>query len=444
MKILLPDKVLEVMTRFKENGALIYVVGGSVRDLILNREVKDWDFTTNLTPDEMKKLFPKNSFCENNFGTFSVVLKSGEIFEITTFRTEKNYSDSRHPDKVEWGKSLEEDVMRRDFTINAMAADTEGEVVDYYSGIDDLQKGIIKTVGEADLRFQEDGLRMIRAVRLASQLGFIIEENTFESIIRNAKLINKISGERIRDEIFKILLTNKPADGIKLLKNSGLLAEIMPETLKGVDMVQRGHHIFDVWNHNLEALNNCESLDPITRLASFLHDVGKPVVAKENGSENTFYNHEVVGSRIAVAIGKRLKLSNKELDQLFKLVRWHMFTTEDIQTDKAVRRFIRNVTPEYLNEMIALRRADRVGSGAKETSWRWEKFKERLVEVQKQPFAIKDLKINGVDVMTVLGIKPGRKVGEVLEKIFAQVEENPAMNERETLLKTLELFKPEN
>ncbi|HOZ81283.1 MAG TPA: polynucleotide adenylyltransferase, partial [Candidatus Woesebacteria bacterium] len=250
MKILLPDKVLEVMTRFKENGALIYVVGGSVRDLILNREVKDWDFTTNLTPDEMKKLFPKNSFCENNFGTFSVVLKSGEIFEITTFRTEKNYSDSRHPDKVEWGKSLEEDVMRRDFTINAMAADTEGEVVDYYSGIDDLQKGIIKTVGEADLRFQEDGLRMMRAVRLASQLGFVIEENTFESIIRNAKLINKISGERVRDEIFKILLTNKPADGIKLLKNSGLLAEIMPETLKGVDMVQRGHHIFDVWNHN--------------------------------------------------------------------------------------------------------------------------------------------------------------------------------------------------
>ena len=444
MKILLPEKVVEVMKKFVDKGGLIYVVGGSVRDMILNREVKDWDFTTNFTPDEMKAMFPKNSFYENDFGTFSVVLKSGEIFEITTFRTERGYSDGRHPDEVAWGKTLKEDVERRDFTINALAADINGEVIDYFDGIGDLEKRLIKTVGEADLRFKEDGLRLMRAVRLASQLKFVIEENTFESISKNAKLINNISGERVRDELFKILVTNHAGDGIKMLKNSGLLAEIAPEMLRGVDMVQRGHHVFDVWNHCLEALNNCESLDPITRLACWLHDVGKPVVAKENGSENTFYNHEVVGSRIAVEIGKRLRLSNKELDKLFKLVRWHMFTTEDIQTDKAVRRFIRNVTPEYLNEMIVLRRADRVGSGAKETSWRWEKFKERLVEVQKQPFSIKDLKINGLDVMTVLEIKPGQKVGEILENIFAQVEEKPELNDRETLLKMLELFKKEN
>ena len=253
-------------------------------------------------------------------------------------------------------------------------------------------------------------------------------------------MIQKIAGERIRDELFKILLTNKPGDGFKLLKNSGLLAEIMPEILTGVDMAQKGHHIFDVWTHSLEALNNCNSNDPVTRLAALLHDCGKPVVATGEGEARTFYNHEVVGSRIATKIGKRLRFSNQQLDQLFRLVRWHMFTVEDTQTDKAVRRFIRNVTVDYLDEMISLRRADRVGSGAKETSWRWELFKKRLVEVQKQPFTVKDLKVDGKDVMEILKIQPSRQVGEVLDKLFAEVEEDPILNEREILLEKIKSF----
>jgi tRNA nucleotidyltransferase (CCA-adding enzyme) len=445
MEYKIPEKVEKLIKKFRDNEAEIYIVGGAVRDLILKREVKDWDFTTNLTPEEMQKIFPKNSFYNNKFGTISVV-DGDDIFEITTFRTEKGYSDARHPDKIKWGKTLEEDLQRRDFTINAIALnfqfpisnDQKIEIIDLYGGQKDLQSRLIRCVGDPNKRFGEDALRMMRAIRIASQIGFLIEEKTFESIQKNVELIQKIAGERIRDELFKILISPVPSNGITLLKNSGLLKEIIPELLDGYGMVQKGHHIDDVWTHNLKTLDNCDTKNPITKLAAMLHDVGKPKSMTGEGEDRTFHNHEIIGSRMAVIIGKRLRLSNKELEQLFKLVRWHMFTTEATQTDKAVRRFIRNVTLDYIDEMIALRRADRLGSGAKESSWRWELFKERIVEVQKQPFCIKDLKINGQDVMEILKIKPGRKVGEVLEAIFKEVEEKPDLNEREVLLKKIE------
>jgi len=432
-----PLEVKNLMQKIIDKGGDIFVIGGAVRDILLKKEVKDWDFTSNLTPEQIQRIFPKNSFYENDYGTVSVIGTNEQIFEITTYRSENGYSDFRHPQKIAWGKSLEEDVERRDFTINAMAFDIEGNLYDFHGGREDLENKLIRAVGNADKRFQEDALRMMRAIRIAAQIGFLIEEKTFEAIQKNAYLIQKVSGERIRDELFRILKVKKSGDGIRLLKSSGLLAEIMPELLPGVGMKQKGHHIYDVWDHELESLNNCQSLNPVTRLAVLLHDVGKPTTMRIVNGERTFHNHEVVGSRIAVNIGKRLKLSKKELEQLFILVRWHMFTTEDTQTDKAVRRFIRNVTPQYLDEMIALRRSDRLGSGAKESSWRWELFKKRLIEVQKQPFTVKDLKVNGNDVMEILKIKPGRKVGEILDQIFAEVEENPKLNKREILLKKI-------
>ncbi len=390
--LVIPEKVKNIIKKFAENKAEIYIVGGAVRDLILGREVNDWDFTTNLPPEEMKKLFPKNSFYNNNFGTLSILGKDGEIFEVTTFRTERGYSDGRHPDEVKWGKSLKEDLERRDFTINAIAIkisdlSSQFSVIDMFEGQKDLENKLIRTVGNPDERFGEDALRLIRAVRIAGQIGFKIEEKTLESIRKNAKLINNIAGERIRDELFKILLSSIPSTGMELLRESGLLAEIMPELVSGLGMAQKGHHIDDVWTHNLKTLDNCTSKNPVTRLAALLHDVGKPKSMKGDGESRTFHNHEIYGSRIAVSIGKKLRLSNKELDQLFRLVRWHMFTVQETQTDKAVRRFIRNVTLDYIDEMIDLRRADRLGSGSKETSWRWELFKQRIVEVQKQPFA---------------------------------------------------------
>lgn len=443
-----PKKIEKVVGKFLQTGAEIYVVGGAVRDLILKKQIKDWDFTTNLTPAEMSALFPRNSFCNNNFGTFSIVGENDEIFEVTTFRTEQGYSDSRHPDEVKWGKSLEEDLQRRDFTINAISLEPiaigenyEWSVIDLYGGREDIEKKLIRTVGNPDERFKEDALRMMRAVRIASQIGFTIEQNTFESIKENATLINHVSGERIRDELLKILKSEFPADGIKLLRNCGLLTQIIPELEEGIDMKQKGHHIDDVWTHNLKSLENCDSPDPITRLAALLHDVGKPRSMAGEGEARTFHNHEVIGSRMAVGIGKRLRLSNVQIEQLFRLVRWHMFTVAEIQTDKAVRRFIRNVTPEFIDNMISMRRADRIGSGSKETSWRWELFKKRIVEVQKQPFSIKDLKVNGQDVMEILGIKPGPKVGQILNEIFAQVDEKPELNDRDVLVEKIKEYK---
>lgn len=440
--IVIPEKVKKIIDRFQKAGAEIYIVGGATRDLLMGRKVNDWDFTTNLVPEEMKKLFPKNSFYNNVFGTFSIVGENQEIFEVTTFRTEQGYSDSRHPDEVKWGKSLEEDLQRRDFTINAIAlkiSDIRSQisVVDLYGGQEDIKNKLIRTVGNPDKRFGEDGLRMMRAVRIAVQIGFEIEENTLKSIQKNAKLIHKIASERIRDEICKILLSPTPSRGIELLKDAGLLKEIIPELLEGIDITQKGHHVDDVWTHNLKTLNNCSSLNPITRLACLLHDIAKPQVMKGEGKNRIFYNHELIGSRMAVMIGKRLRLSNKELDQLFRLTRWHMFSVGEIQTDSAVRRFIRNVTPEYIDEMIAMRRGDRLGSGAKETSWRWELFKKRIVEVQKQPFSVKDLKVSGQDVMEILNIKPSQRVGEVLKELFKEVDEKPELNKREILVEKI-------
>lgn len=436
---MIPERVLKLMRKFEESGAEIYIVGGAVRDIELGREVKDWDFTSNLTPEEIRKLFPKNSFYNNDFGTVSIVLGE-DIFEVTTFRTEKGYTDKRHPDKVTWGKTIEEDLMRRDFTINAMALDASGKIIDLYGGKEDVKNRLIRAVGNPDKRFGEDALRMLRAIRIATQIGFLIEEKTFESIQKNASDINKIAGERIREELFKILEEKGAVDGVKLLKNSGLLPEIMPELLEGIGMEQKGHHLYDVWTHSLETLRFTDSANPITRLAALLHDVGKPAAMKIIDGRRTFHNHEVIGSRIATRIGKKLRFSNEQLDQLFRLIRWHMFTVTEMQTDKAVRRFIRNVTVNYLDEMIALRRGDRLGSGAKETSWRWEKFKERLVEVQKQPFTVKDLKVDGHDVMKILHIKPSKKVGDILDKLFALVEDKPELNDRQKLLDLIKTY----
>ena len=435
--LVLPEEIVKIMDKFETANGEIFVVGGAVRDLIIGRAVYDWDFATNLTPEAMMKLFPKSGFYNNEFGTFRLVLND-EVFEITTYRSEKGYGDFRHPSEITWGTTIEEDLGRRDFTINAMALNQK--LVDIYDGQTDLENKLIRAVGKAEDRFTEDPLRILRAFRLSAQLGFMIEEKTLVAAEKTAPLLQKISGERIRDDLFKLLSGDHPGTALVLMKNTGVLRELLPELLEGYGVVQKGHHIYDVWTHSIKALENCESKDPITRLATLLHDVAKPKVMKGDGEERTFHNHEVVGSRMAVAIGKRLKFSNKQLDQLFRLVRWHMFTTDDTQTDKAVRRCIRNVTPEYIDEMISLRRSDRLGSGAKETSWRWEEFKNRIVEVQKQPFSINDLKIDGADVMEVLQIKPGRKVGEVLKAIFAEVDEKPELNEREHLLKEILRF----
>jgi tRNA nucleotidyltransferase (CCA-adding enzyme) len=313
------------------------------------------------------------------------------------------------------------------------------KLIDPYGGQDDLKAGIIKAVGDPDRRFTEDALRLMRGIRFASQLGFLIEENTRNSLTRNSQLITKISVERIRDELFKIIASDHPAEGILFLKNTQLLKYILPELDICFSIPQKSpkrHHIYDVGTHLVMSLKHCPSKDVITRFATLIHDIGKAKTFHKDPETEliTFYNHEVAGAKQAVEIAKRLKLSNKEKEKLVTLVAKHQFTVEENQTDKAIRRFIREVGLEFVQDMLDLRTADRIGGGATPTSWRFELFKKRIEEVQHEPFAVKDLKIDGKDVMELLNVPPGRKVGEILKQVFEEVEEGNLKNEKEQLI----------
>ncbi|TSC54225.1 MAG: poly(A) polymerase [Microgenomates group bacterium LiPW_31] len=448
MKFKIPPFVSKILNTFQKAGHEIYIVGGAVRDLLMKRVVTDWDFTTDATPEIVLGLFP-DGFYDNKFGTVGISHPSLEKpYEITTFRKEIGYTDRRHPDKIIWGKTIQEDLVRRDFTINALALRPakrgSGQalnftLIDYHGGQKDIKKKLIRAVGNPIERFQEDALRMFRAVRIATQLGFTIEEKTFQAIKNNIDLIDHISAERIKDELLKLLSYSYAADGYMLLRNSGLAQKILPEVEQGFGVAQKSpgrHHLWDVGTHSVLSLKYCKSEDPIVKLATLLHDVGKPlVVKKQKDGTITFYNHEVLGASIASNIGRRFRLSKKDQERLVTLVRWHQFTVDERQTDSAIRRFIRNVGKENLQDILDLRVGDRLGGGARETSWRLEKFKKRLAEVQKQPFSVADLKVDGHDVMKTLNIHPGPLVGRILNQLFEEVVKNKTKNKRDYLLK---------
>lgn len=450
MKFKIPPFVSKILNTFQKAGHEIYIVGGAVRDLLMKRVVTDWDFTTDATPEIVLGLFP-DGFYDNKFGTVGISHPSLEKpYEITTFRKEIGYTDRRHPDKIIWGKTIEEDLVRRDFTINALALRPakrgSGQalnftLIDYHGGQEDIKKKLIRAVGNPIKRFQEDALRMFRAVRIATQLGFTIEEKTFQAIKNNIDLIDHISAERIRDELLKLLSYPYAADGYMVLRNSGLAQKILPEVEQGFGVAQKSpgrHHLWDVGTHSVLSLKYCKSEDPIVKLAALIHDVGKPlVVKKQKDGTITFYNHEVLGASIASNIGRRFRLSKKDQERLVTLVRWHQFTVDERQTDSAIRRFIKNVGKENLQDILDLRVGDRLGGGARETSWRLEKFKKRLAEVQKQPFSVRDLKINGHDVIKTLNIHPGPLVGRILNQLFKEVVEDKKKNERKYLLKRI-------
>lgn len=437
--IKLPGNIQDFMHIFLKKGFQVFVVGGAVRDLITGKKTDDWDFATDATPDTILTFFSK-AFYNNTYGTVTVVVDD-LLFEVTPFRKESLYKDRRHPGKIEWAKTIEEDLARRDFTINAMAFDGK-TLIDPYDGKKHLQNKIVMAVGDPDKRFAEDSLRLMRAIRLASQLGFLIEEKTRMSIQKNASLIVHISWERIRDELLKIISSNNPSDGILFLQNTGLLKYIIPELDACFTVPQKSpkrHHIYDVGTHSVMSLKNCPSSDPITRLAALLHDIGKVQTyhKDEHTKLITFHNHEVVGTKLVGNIADRLRLSNKQKEKLVRLVKYHQFTVSEVITDRAVRRFIREVGKEYLQDMFDLRTADRIGSGATPTSWRYELFKKRIEEVQHEPFKVTDLKIDGTDVMSILNIKPSRKVGDILKKLFNEVVEGRVKNERKYLLEEI-------
>ncbi|MBU1071032.1 CCA tRNA nucleotidyltransferase [Patescibacteria group bacterium] len=464
---LIPETALEVFKAFDEKGFEIYLIGGAVRDILLGNEPSECDFTTNATPEETLEIMKDyEPFYENDFGTVMVPIETEnekQVYEITTYRSEKEYSDYRHPDKVEWGKSLEEDVKRRDFTVNTLAIGG-GELIDLVDGLKDFEDGVIRAVGEANKRFGEDALRMMRAIRFAAVLGFEIEVKTLEALSTQAPLLEKVSRERVRDELLKILASDYPADGMRLLISTGLMKYVIPEVLEAKEVEQKGHHKLDVLNHMLESLMYCPSSDPLLRLATFLHDVGKPAskrwrcskcgwVMKEKNlttggglkcsrcdfetdtrEATTFYGHEVIGARMVEEIGERLKLSKKQVKKLVIMVRWHMFAYQPEMTDASIRRFIKRVGKNNINDMMLLRIGDRKGGGSKATSWRLEELKKRINEQFNQPMMVKDLVVNGEDVMEILKIEPGPKIGQVMNKLFEEVIEDTSKNKREYLL----------
>lgn len=448
----IPTDVLSLYKKLQQEGYTVYFVGGCVRNLLMKIPVKDWDIATDATPQQVQHVFP-DSFYDNAFGTVGVPIGDEEnkhVVEITTFRSESEYKDSRHPESVVWGKTIEEDLERRDFTMNAIAAklelrikNNELRMIDPYNGQEDIKNKVIRAVGNPELRFKEDALRLMRAVRFATTLSFSIEQKTLEELTNDAALLANISAERIRDELMKILASDFAYDGIMLLKNTGLLEYILPELLKGigVSQVRPGrHHTEDVFTHNVLSLKLCPSLDPIVRFATLLHDVGKPyVVGKDEAGLVTFYNHEIAGAKIAREICDRLRFSKKEREKIVTLIRWHMFTVEEHTTDASIRRFIRRVGVENIRDMIDLRIADRLGSGTETAeSWRLKLFKKRVEEqLAPAPFSINDLAVDGNDIMEKLQIKPSKQIGIILQKLFEEVDEDLSKNTKEYLTKRI-------
>jgi tRNA nucleotidyltransferase (CCA-adding enzyme) len=445
----IPKEINDVFETLTKGGFQAYLVGGCARDIFLGRKPKDWDFTTNAAPDQIISLFPK-TFYENKFGTVAVVNETTtdetlKIVEVTPYRLESDYTNHRHPDTVHFSQKIEDDLKRRDFTINAVALSlSKGavkDIIDLYDGIKDIKDKSIKTVGNPDERFKEDALRLMRAVRLAIELGFTINKETEKAVAADAYLLEKISIERIRDEFIKILMSSEPKKGIEMLNKLGLLKYIAPELEKGIGVKQNKAHAFDVWEHLLRSLQHAADKGwPLDiRLAALFHDISKPETRRfsRETKQFTFYGHEVVGSRETKKILERLKFPRKTIEKVTILIRWHMFfsDTESI-TLSAVRRMITNVGPENVWDLMNLRICDRIGTGRpKEEPYRLRKYHAMIEEAMRDPISVGMLKIDGKKIIEVTKTNPGPKIGWILHALLEEVLDDPSLNTEKYLEK---------
>ncbi|MFA6386629.1 MAG: HD domain-containing protein [Candidatus Paceibacterota bacterium] len=444
----IPDYVTHVTKTLEKADFEAFLVGGCVRDLIIGREPKDWDITTNANPEEIIALFEKTIY-ENKFGTVGVCVPINEennvthvtkyhIIEVTPYRTEAKYSDFRHPDEVLFSKNIEDDLKRRDFTINALAYSLEnGQIIDLYKGQTDIKDKVIRAVGKSDDRFQEDALRMLRAVRFSVQLDFAVSYETMQSIAENKDLIKNVSFERIRDEFTKIIESRNSMQGIGLLQKLGLLKYIIPELEEGIGCQQGGAHKYDVFVHLLEALNHASEKDwPLEiRLAALFHDIGKPKSRRAGTKkEYTFYGHEVIGARLAKQIMERLKYPKKSTDLVVSLVRNHMFFSDTEQISlSAVRRIVQRVGKEHIWDLMNVRECDRVGMSKSEAPYRLRKYHAMIEEVLRDPISVGQLAIDGKYMMEVLHMKPGPRMGWILSALLEEVLDDPTKNTKEHL-----------
>lgn len=454
----IPKYVKKSIEILEKAGFEAYIVGGCVRDLLMDNPPaggpKDWDITTNALPEDVIKLFP-DSVYENQFGTVGVKIKEKDktidILEITTYRVESEYTDKRHPDKVSFTKKIEDDLGRRDFTVNAMAMKIQSQklkvenydIVDPFQGQQDLKNKIIRAVGDPNKRFSEDALRMMRAIRFAVSLSdhstkkdpesdWQIEKNTFLAIKKNAGLIQKIAKERVRDEFIKILQSYIPHWGILLLQKSGLLKYILPELENGIGKDQNKHHIYTIYEHLILSLKYCPSKDYRVRLAALLHDIAKPQTKRGHGPDATFYNHDIVGARVAEKIMKRMLFSNDDTQKVIHLVQNHMFYYNvDEVSEAGVRRLLKKVGPENMNDLMDLRIADRLGSGVpKAKPYKLRHLEYLIDKVSKDAISVKMLKINGETLIRDLKMQPGPKFGAILDALLAEVIDDQNKNKK--------------
>ena len=482
MKYAIPKEIKKVAAVIRDAGFEAYLVGGCVRDLLRGTvhgelvEPKDWDIATNAKPEEVRGLFADTVY-ENEFGTVGVKTDAEDpalkIVEVTTYRIEGRYSDKRHPDEIKFAKTLAEDLSRRDFTINAMALglSTKHEaqnskqllnsksksfkhsdfefvsdfgfrisdflLVDPFGGRDDLKNRIIRTVGKPEERFREDALRLMRAVRFATELDFQIDFETRRAIEQNANLFEMIAKERVRDELIKMLMTERAAAGIILLEELNLLTYVLPELREGLGVGQNKHHIYTVFEHNIKALDYTakKNYSLLVRVASLLHDVGKPKVKQGDGPDSTFYNHESVGAKMALVMLDRLRFPKDFVEQAAHLVGCHLFYYNVGEvTEAGVRRFLTRVGPENVEDLIKVREADRIGSGVpKAVPYKIRHLLFMIEKVKNDPISAKMLKVNGEDVMKITNIPASPKVGQILAILLEEVLENPERNDREKL-----------
>ncbi len=457
--IQVPKEVMMVIAVLQGSSFEAYLVGGCVRDLIMGVTPKDYDVTTNATPEEIIGLFPK-TFYENSYGTVGVVTcgedlgtvcsdETVKIVEVTPYRLEGSYSDSRHPDEVKWSKNLFDDLGRRDFTVNSMAYNpVTHEIMDPYDGQKDIENKVIRAVGDANVRFNEDSLRLMRAIRFMSQLDFDIEAVTRESVENNAHLLKNISHERVRDEFCKLIMSDFPMRGLIMMKETGLLEYVVPELLRGIGVEQNQAHSFDVWEHNLRTLQHAADRKwPLhVRLSAIFHDISKPETRRFSHEKHdyTFYGHDVVGGRVTREIMERMKFPKEMIDRVSMFVRWHMFFSDTEQiTLSAVRRLITNVGKENIWDLIDLRICDRIGTGRpKEEPYRLRMYEAMVEQALKDPITLKMLKTDGKRIMDVTQETPGPKIGYILHALFDEVLDNPEKNTEEYLdARALELVK---
>jgi len=439
MRIEIPEDVKTISRIIRNAGFKSYLVGGAVRDQLLGLAAKDYDLCTDARPEDIISLFRKVIPTGIKHGTVTVLMNR-KSYEVTTFRIDGEYSDGRRPDRIHFTDDLTEDLKRRDFTINSIAYDVlEHKIYDPNGGESDLKAGIIRAIGIPEERFREDGLRSIRACRFASQLNFSIDEETIRGIRTCLFNIKDLSAERIYEEFIKIMKTDKPSISFHLFQDTGILSLILPELSLCAGVSQKGFHDYDVFEHLLMSCDAAPADNPVVRFAALFHDLGKPGV-KKIGDDGipTFYNHETESVKIAEDIMNRYRFPKNKMNRILHLIANHMFHFTPDWTDAAVRRFIKKVELDYLEDQYLLRQADIEGMGTNQDNLKFKSLNELKLRIGKileeeNAFTIKDLAVNGMDIIK-LGVPGGPKIGIILESLLETVLDDPAQNKREKLL----------